>query len=81
MLYIPYQIGANKGQILFKQKRIGKNGKIFEIYKFRSMKENADQILKDDCTLYQKYVQNDYKLEVHEDPRITKLGCFIRKLV
>lgn len=79
LLYIPYQIGANKGQILFKQKRIGKNGKIFEIYKFRSMKENADQILKDDCTLYQKYVQNDYKLEVHEDPRITKLGCFIRK--
>lgn len=78
-LFIPYHTGENKGAILFKQKRLGKDGKMFEIYKFRSMKTNANEILKSDEELYQKYVQNGYKLEVHEDPRITKLGCFIRK--
>lgn len=79
ILFIPYHIGENKGAMLFKQKRLGKNGKLFEIYKFRSMKTNANEILKGDEELHQKYVKNGYKLEAHEDPRITKLGCFIRK--
>jgi exopolysaccharide production protein ExoY len=78
-LFVPYHIGENKGGMLFKQQRLGKNGKIFKIYKFRSMKKNANEILKNDEDLYQKYIQNGYKLEVNEDPRITKLGCFIRK--
>lgn len=79
ILFIPYHIGENKGSMLFKQKRLGKNGKLFEIYKFRSMKTNAYEILKSDKDLYRKYLNNGYKLEAHEDPRITKLGCFIRK--
>ena len=33
ILFIPYHIGGNKGSMLFKQKRLGKNGKLFEIYK------------------------------------------------
>lgn len=80
VLFIPYHFGANKGKILFKQKRIGQNGECFYIYKFRSMKENADEILKKDMKLYEKYIKNGYKIEPHEDPRITKLGHFIRKL-
>ncbi|MDU5333103.1 sugar transferase [Enterococcus sp.] len=79
ILFIPYHFGENKGSVLFKQQRLGKNGEIFEIFKFRSMKTNADDILKNDQYLYKKYVSNGYKLEVQEDPRITKLGCFIRK--
>lgn len=79
ILFIPYHIGGNKGSMLFKQKRLGKNGKLFEIYKFRSMKTNANDILKSDKELYKKYIDNGYKLEAHEDPRITKLGYFIRK--
>lgn len=79
ILFIPYQVGNNRGPILFKQRRIGKNGELFYIYKFRSMKVNADQILKNDKKLYEEYIENGYKLEAHKDPRITKLGRFIRK--
>jgi exopolysaccharide production protein ExoY len=80
VLFIPYNFGENKGKMLFKQKRIGRNGEYFYIYKFRSMKQNADEILRNDPVLYEKYVNNGYKLEPHEDPRITRLGFYIRKL-
>lgn len=79
VLFIPYKVGSNKGQMIFKQKRIGENGELFSIYKFRSMRVNADQILQADEELHQKYIANGYKLEPNEDPRITKLGRFIRK--
>lgn len=39
---------------------------------------NAEEKLKADKELYQKYLKNNYKLEPHEDPRITKLGRFLR---
>lgn len=79
ILLVPYRMGENKGPMFFKQKRIGLNGDIFEIYKFRSMKVNANSILKSDEKLYEKYVQNGYKLEPKEDTRITSLGRFIRR--
>lgn len=68
-----------KGTIFFKQRRVGGNGKVFFIYKFRSMKLNADQILHADENLYKKYVQNGYKLGPKEDPRVTKLGAILRE--
>lgn len=74
-----YLFGDNKGPIFFKQVRMGKNGKEFYIYKFRSMVVNADKKLKENDLLYQKYLRNNYKLEPHEDPRITKFGLFLRK--
>jgi len=74
-----YQVGANKGAMLFRQKRIGQNGEPFKIYKFRSMVQNAEEVLKKDELLYKKYVANDYKLAADEDPRITTFGKFIRK--
>lgn len=80
ILFIPYHFGENKGPMLFKQKRIGLNGEYFSIYKFRSMKVNADKILQSNHELHGKYVANGYKLEAHEDPRMTKLGQLIRKL-
>lgn len=70
--------GDSKGPIFFKQKRYGKNGRIFTIYKFRSMVVNADQKLKNNHQLYEKYLTNNYKLESSEDPRITKMGLFLR---
>jgi|GEM_PF-3433409 len=79
ILYIPYSFGENKGPMLFKQKRYGLNGEYFHIYKFRSMRVGAEEILKADPALWQKYVDNGYKLPQEEDPRITKLGRFIRK--
>ena len=61
-------------------RRIGKNGKIFRLYKFRSMSVNADYLLTRDPRfkkLYNEYKKSSFKL--HEDPRVTKFGKFIRK--
>lgn len=59
---------------------IGKNGKVFNLYKFRSMKENADKILfemlKNDEELAKEYEM--YK-KLKDDPRITSVGKFIRR--
>lgn len=74
-----YKIGSNKGPMFFKQKRIGKAGEEFYIYKFRSMIVDAEKRLKEDKALYEKYVANNFKLEQDEDPRITNFGRFIRK--
>lgn len=79
IISIFYLFGGSKGSIFFKQVRVGKNGKRFYIYKFRSMIVNAEEKLKADKELYEKYVRNNYKLEPHEDPRITNLGRFLRK--
>ena len=66
--------------IFFSQKRIGKNGKEFKLYKFRSMVPNADEVLfkmlKEDKELAKEYKMNK---KLNHDPRITKLGRIIRK--
>lgn len=79
LISIFYMWGDNKGPVFFKQVRMGKNGEKFYIYKFRSMIVNAEEKLKENELLYKKYVANNYKLEPNEDPRITKLGQFLRK--
>lgn len=56
----------SKGKVLFKQERLGENGKIFNIYKFRTMVENAELI---GTGIYTS----------DEDPRITKVGKILRK--
>lgn len=68
-----------KGYVFFSQKRNGRHMKMFKIIKFRSMVSNAEERLKSDPVLYKKYVDNNYKLEQDEDPRITRLGRFLRK--
>lgn len=78
-VWIANRFGDNKGPLFFKQTRIGKNGKPFKMYKFRSMIVNADEILHSNIELYEKYVENNYKLEPDEDPRITNLGRWLRR--
>ncbi len=60
--------------------RVGKNGKLFKMYKFRSMVQNAHLLLTEDpefAKLYEQYKKGSYKLK--NDPRITRVGRFIRK--
>lgn len=74
-----YLIGENKGPLFYRQVRVGRNGELFKMYKFRSMVVNADKKLLANKELYAKYVANSYKLPDGEDPRVTKFGRFIRK--
>lgn len=78
-VYVLNSVYGNRGPLLYKQIRIGKNHKAFKIYKFRSMIVNADKVLHENPELYQKYLKNNYKLEPDEDPRITKIGKWLRK--
>ncbi len=79
LIPIMYMRGEAKGPVFFKQVRIGKDGKEFYIYKFRSMVVDAESKLKKNEILYKKYIENNYKLEPEEDPRITGIGRFLRK--
>lgn len=74
-----YLFGDNRGPIFYEQQRVGQYGHPFGIYKFRSMVMNAEEKLYSDRELYQKFVENGYKLPTEEDPRITKFGAFLRK--
>lgn len=64
--------------IVFRQARLGRGGEMFYIWKFRSMCHNAEEILRSHPKAYEKYVENNYKLPEGEDPRITRLGHFLR---
>ncbi len=58
-------------------KRVGRGGKLFRMYKFRSMVQNAQEVLEENPELLESYKKNSYK--IFNDPRITKVGRFIRK--
>lgn len=70
----------NKGPIFYEQLRVGKNGKEFRIYKFRSMVMHADEKLWEylNSNPEAKEEYKKYK-KLREDPRITKTGKFLRK--
>lgn len=57
--------------------RVGKNGQLFKMLKFRSMFQNAIEILEKNPALMAEYKKNSYKLV--NDPRVTRVGKFIRK--
>src|SRR3989339_1038714 len=59
--------------------RVGKDKKPFKFMKFRSMFPNAHEYLVKNEELYKKYVENNYKINAEEDPRIIKGGIFLRK--
>jgi exopolysaccharide biosynthesis polyprenyl glycosylphosphotransferase len=69
---------TSPGPVWFTQRRLGKSGRPFDIYKFRTMVADAETVLRMTPGLYEKYVANNYKLPKEEDPRITCLGGLLR---
>lgn len=65
-----------KGSIFFSQKRVGKNGEEFNMYKFRSMVSDAEAKL---AELLEKNEATGAMFKMKNDPRVTKIGRFIRK--
>ena len=67
---------SSPGPVLFKQQRLGLHGKVFTIYKFRSMYKDAEERKKE---LESQNEMNGFMFKMKDDPRITKVGKFIRK--
>ena len=67
----------SKGPVFFAHTRYGKNGKKFKMYKFRTMYENAQDMINDFTPEQMKEWKENFKLQ--DDPRITKVGKFLRK--
>ena len=67
----------SKGPVFFEHKRIGKNGKEIKLLKFRSMVDNAEDLIKKFSPEQMKEFKQNFKLE--NDPRVTKFGKFLRK--
>ena len=68
---------TSKGPMIYVSKRVGKDGKIFNFYKFRSMKDNAELELEE--LLNQNEVEGGVTFKMKNDPRVTKFGKFLRK--
>ena len=77
----------SQGPVFYRPDRVGKDGKTFKMFKFRSMKMfeingkivHAVEFWKANPKLYEKYKKSGWKLELSEDPRITKLGKILRQ--
>ncbi len=81
-IVIPFLIVlTSPGPVIYRHKRVGRDGREFDMFKFRSMVVNADEILhKKDKVLLKKFKEMDWKLEAKDDPRITPLGRILRAL-
>ena len=80
IIFIVNLLTKNKGSIFYKHTRIGKNGKEFIMYKFRTMYEGADKDLEKvfkENKDYKEEWEKTFKLQ--KDPRVTKVGKFLRK--
>ena len=76
IIAIAIKIEDPKGSIFFAQQRCGKDNKLFPMYKFRSMVSNAEELLEE---LMEHNEMDGPVFKIKDDPRITKVGKFIRK--
>jgi lipopolysaccharide/colanic/teichoic acid biosynthesis glycosyltransferase len=66
----------SSGRAMYTTKRIGKNGRIFYMFKFRSMSENAEQLLREDPELKKEF---NKKFKLANDKRVTSIGRILRR--
>lgn len=78
MIFVAIAIKIDsKGHAFYASERVGKGGKIFKLYKFRTMEEHADEKLNE--LLKKRHDEWEVNFKLKNDPRITKLGKFLRK--
>ena len=70
---------SGPGPIMFTQERCGQHKRRFKLYKFRSMRIDAEDVLHRDQNLLEMYRQNHFKIPEDRDPRLTRIGRFLRK--
>lgn len=76
LVAVMIKVSEPRGSVIFKQTRIGKDGKPFNMYKFRSMVENAEELL---IKLQHRNEVQGAMFKMKSDPRITRIGRWIRK--
>lgn len=84
VVWIANLITKDNGPVFYAHNRIGKNGKKIKIYKFRTMCMNACEMVKDEETMKRYFSEEQIKewkenYKIEKDPRITKIGNFLRK--
>lgn len=67
----------DRGPILYRAQRVGRNGAPITVYKFRSMRMNADRL--EDMLTPEELEEYKKNFKLEHDPRITKVGAFLRK--
>ena len=77
-------VAKDNGPVFYSHTRIGKNGKEFKMYKFRTMCNNAHEMVKDEESMKRYFTDEQIKewkenFKIDDDPRITKVGKFLRK--
>ena len=72
----PILLIESPGPLFFKQKRVGRNGRFFNLYKFRSMYKDAEERKK---ALMDQNEMSGHMFKLTDDPRVTRVGKFIRK--
>lgn len=76
IVLMPFLLRESPGPLIFKQQRVGQNGRVFDFYKFRSMYVDAERRK---AELVEKNEMNGPIFKMENDPRVTKVGHFIRK--
>ncbi|MGB5759971.1 MAG: sugar transferase [Acidimicrobiales bacterium] len=70
---------SSPGPVIFRQTRVGRGGRLFTMYKFRTMYPDAERRLRADQRLHGQYLAGGFKLPCELDPRIIGIGTFLRK--
>jgi lipopolysaccharide/colanic/teichoic acid biosynthesis glycosyltransferase len=66
------------GPFLFRHERVGYRGRKFKCLKLRTMRPDAEAVLRANRAMYDEYRQNHYKIPDDRDPRVTRIGRFLR---
>lgn len=69
----------SRGPLFFAHRRLGRAGRHFDCLKFRTMERDAEHRVFEDESLRRQYVRNHFKIASHLDPRVTRLGAFLRR--